>query len=95
MSNTLTFPTPAPALNDHEVVSEAVVTAVADEIGVEPLDLEPLMTVIEPDALETLIDSMDSSPDEPMDRVSFTYSGCEVTVTGDGAVSVTELEPEL
>lgn len=78
---------------DTEPVSEAVVSAVADAKDVSTVDLPPLYDVIDPDALEAVVTSMTRRPGEPAGRVEFSYSGFEVTVTGDGDVSVTPDDP--
>lgn len=79
---------------DTEPVSEAVVSAVADAKDVSTVDIAPpLYDVIDPDALEAVVASMTRRPGEPAGRVEFSYSGYEVTVTGDGHVSVTPDEP--
>lgn len=71
-------------------VSESLIEAVADEKDVDPMELTtPLYSVIDPDALDRIVDSTPSQ--DPMEvRVTFQYSDCEVTVYGDGHVSVIE-----
>lgn len=67
--------------------SEAVVEAVAEAEGVDPMGLHTtLYEVIDPDALDALFQS--SSADAAAPRIEFTYHGYVVTVTGDG-VAVT------
>ncbi|WP_321112971.1 HalOD1 output domain-containing protein [Halorussus salinisoli] len=74
-------------------MSEAVVTAVADAKGVSPVAVTPpLYDVIDPEALEAVVASMTSRPDEPAGHVEFPYNGFRITVTGDGRVSVTPNE---
>ncbi|SEQ40490.1 HalOD1 output domain-containing protein [Natrinema salaciae] len=71
--------------------SIAIVESVAAHEGVDPVDLEvPLYDVIDPDALDTLLQG--ASKDEPTEplEIEFTYVGYDVTVTRDGAVHVTE-----
>lgn len=68
--------------------SEAVVLAVAEAEGASPLDLRPLASVIDPEELDHLVDSMASRPEGPAGRVVFVYAGYEVTVTGRGDVSL-------
>lgn len=76
-----------------ETVSEAVIRAVATASGHEPVPtadtthtpLEPLYTVIDPDALDKLGDVVGS----PL-VVEFTYEGYEVTVDS-GAVRLTSV----
>lgn len=73
-------------------VSQTVVEAVAEAEGVPPVELKsPLYDVIDPDALdqvfaERLTDGRMSG------RVTFSYNGYEVTVCGDGYVSVESQE---
>lgn len=70
----------------NEPISEAVVWAVAEAKGVDPLDLdEALYDRVDPDALERLFESDAAGADL---RVKFTLAGCEVTVSGDGRVVV-------
>lgn len=77
-----------------ERVSEAVVSAVADAKDISAVDVSPpLYDVIDPDALEALVASMTRGSGERAGTVEFSYSGYEVTVTGDGFVSVTPVDP--
>lgn len=71
-------------------VSEKVVSAVAEETGSDPLALEPLYSVVEPDALDTFFEMSGLGPRRSPFRIEFTYSGCEIMITGDGSVSVSE-----
>lgn len=71
----------------QETVTGAVVTAVADLTDSEPEDLEPLFATIDPDALEALFEPTRDGVTRSPERVTFTYSGCEVVVSGDGTVS--------
>lgn len=74
---------PAPALDGSDVAAR-VVTAVADAEELSPMDLDlPLYEVVDPDALERLVESTDAALE-----VTFSYLGREVTVDGCGAVSV-------
>lgn len=69
-------------------VSQSVVDAIARAEGVDPVELTPpLYEVVDPDALNGLFD--DTHHYGRLDReVVFTYKGYEVTVDGDGSVSV-------
>lgn len=68
--------------------SELVVEATAAVDGVDPTDLPPLGTVLDPDALDSLfVDRFDGTPREG-GRVEFTYVGHAVTVEADGEVVV-------
>lgn len=91
MNNASTISTAAGDLRDGESISEAVVEAVADEKGVSPTDLRPpLYAVVDPDALDELVASMNRMPDDSPGRVTFPYCEYEVSVAADGGVSVAE-----
>jgi hypothetical protein len=71
-------------------ISEAVVLAVAEAKGVDPLELTPpLYDVIDPDALEHIFTPI-STENRMKAQVSFVYTGYKVTVFGDGSVTVEE-----
>lgn len=64
-------------------LSTDVITAIADEEGVDPMDLEPpLYEVVDLDALEMLFDR------DADGRFVFSYNGYDVTVTSGGEVSI-------
>lgn len=68
-----------------------IVDAVADREGVAPTDLRPpLYDVIDPEALNALVSSADGNADPDSLHVSFEYNGYDVTVGGDGEVSVSK-----
>lgn len=72
-----------------ETVSRAIVEAIADAKGVSPVDLQPpLYEAVDPDALEQFVASVHDRPNTTDLRVTFTYAGHEVTVSGDGDVSI-------
>jgi hypothetical protein len=68
-------------------VSERIVTAVAEATGLDPLEMDPLFSVMDPDALNKLFSPSGTSP-PPGTRLEFTMEGCEVVVHGDGEVAV-------
>lgn len=68
-------------------VSDEVVSAVATEKEVDPMELTPLYEVVDPDALDALYRSNGFGRAGPPARVEFTYCGCDVVI--DGAESVT------
>lgn len=74
-----------------EVTSQAVVTAVAEETGTDPIELDPLYNAVDSDALNTLLRSHEPVSDGSLLQVQFTYAGCEVHVASDGTVQATEL----
>lgn len=62
-------------------VPRRILRAVADREGVDTTELPPLYDVVDPDALRTVVETMDAG------RVEFHYCGYEVTVHGDGRVT--------
>lgn len=66
----------------HRRPSMAVVDAVAEELGVDPVALGPLAYEIDPDALNKLVHSMDSG------TITFPFEGFDVTVDADGEVTL-------
>lgn len=73
-------------------LSQLVVEAVADAEGVDPLELSsPLYEVIDPDALDQVF-AVTSTDGRRDGQVTLSYNGYEVTVCGDGYVTVEERE---
>lgn len=68
--------------------SMAVVAAVADARGVDPLGLEPLANAIDPEALDRLFEDTYGGQPRMVGRVTFEVAGCEVTVTRADGISV-------
>lgn len=66
----------------------ALVEAIAFVKDAHGLDLEPVANVIDPDALECLLDSSDSV------TVSFTIADLAVTIEGSGEIEIAAPEPE-
>lgn len=64
--------------------SEAITMGIAERKGVDQTDLPPLYEVVEPEALDRVVDNENSC------RVSFEYAGYEVTVEGANAVTIDE-----
>jgi hypothetical protein len=62
--------------------SLAVVEAVAERKNVDPVQVGPIAYEIDPDALDRLLDSMDSG------TVTFPFEGFEVEVDANGEVSL-------
>lgn len=71
-------------------VSERVISAVASTTRTDPMDLEPLYEVIAPDALEALHGGNGFGRSRSPVRIEFTYADCDVVVSEDGSVTVTE-----
>lgn len=72
----------------EETVSERVISKVAERTGTDPLELRPLYEVVDPEALDRFFETGRARADGPENRVQFTYSGCDVEISGDGTVRV-------
>jgi hypothetical protein len=75
---------PCSRSNQEQTPVVAVVTAVAEVAGRDPLELPPLRNAINPDALNDLM----GAEDNRLTSVSFEYFGYDISVTGDGDVRV-------
>jgi len=82
-------------VSPQESLSEAVVTAVSTASGTEPAPdtspgagggLDPLYSVIDPEALDSLFHHADSGG--AAGRVTFRYHGYAVTVHSEGRISL-------
>lgn len=71
---------------ESEAVWETVVSAVAEATGRDPLSLDPIYDAVNVDALDALVSGVGS--EETLERLTFAYAGCDVTVTGNGEVRV-------
>jgi len=87
MSKPLISNSTPPSPSSTDSVTYAILRTVADAKGVSPLDLEPLGNVIDPDALNELVDSMPLTTDV-LGTVEFRYEGYDVTVRANGRVDV-------
>lgn len=58
-----------------EDITETIISEVADEEGVDPLELEPLYNAVDADALQSLCE-----PPSDVNRVEFEYVGYEVII---------------
>jgi hypothetical protein len=76
-------------------VSHTVVTAVAELTDSEPIELEPLFTAVDSDALERLFDTDGGMGRRSPTTVEFAYAGCDVVVSGDGTVSASSAGREV
>ncbi|WP_435177437.1 HalOD1 output domain-containing protein [Halorussus sp. AFM4] len=63
-----------------ESPSEAVVRAVAARTDTAPVDLDPLYDIVDPDHLDAMCGT-DDGADRVESSVTFTFHGCQVSVT--------------
>ncbi|WP_262175461.1 HalOD1 output domain-containing protein [Haloarcula laminariae] len=74
---------------ESEALSHAVVVAVAEENGVDPLDLdERLYDCIDPDALDALFTG---GGQDACGTVQFVMAGCHVEVTAERQLHVEQV----
>lgn len=74
-------------------LSEAVLEAVATEMGVEQSDLpDPLFDAIDPEALDRLFRPDRNGQPTRDGHITFTYAGYEVTTYSDKRVELLPLE---
>ncbi len=74
----------------RESASLAVVTVVATVLDRNPIDLPPLESTIDTDALNRLVTG--SAGVQLCDSISFKYEGVEVTVTSEGQIEANPTE---
>lgn len=65
----------------------SIVTTIAEKEGVDPLDLEPLHSTVDTDALRNLLNG---NANQYL-QIKFQYHGYEVTAASDGQVTVERL----
>ena len=73
--------------------SEAVVSAVATRLEADPVELAPLYDVVDPDALDDLIEHAQRGDADGMQLVWFTYEGFDVGVESDGRIRIRDANP--
>jgi len=79
-------------IKSGESVSMAVVYAVSAVDGRDPRSLPPLTRVLDPEALDTLFGPQPDGDPRTGGRLSFTYSGCRVTLDNGEYLTVQPLE---
>ena len=77
----------------HDSVSQAIVEAVADREGVDVTELEPprfdpLYTVVDPEALDSLFAPTHGGETRGRGTVTFDYEGYAITVYSDGRIDI-------
>lgn len=77
-------------LFDHQdrLASDAVISVVSAAIGVGPMELPPIYTAVDPDALDRLFAPRTAGSSRSNGSVTFEYVGHRVTVNGHGSVEV-------
>lgn len=72
--------------------SDAVVTAVATATGTDPLELPPIYSVLDSEALDKFFTSVTSGRDHGESTITFEYFDHSITVNGHGTVIVDPCE---
>lgn len=75
-------------VGEDEVPSTAVISAIASIRGYDPIQLPPLHSAIDPDALDRLFASFTAAQDGNSMSVTFVYDDRQVTVKGNGTVEL-------
>ena len=81
---------------DRQSLSFAVIEAVAEREGIDPVDLtppayEPLYAVVDPEALDALFLARTNGTVRSPGSISFEFCDYDVTVTSEGDVTVSDL----
>lgn len=74
--------------DQREDVQTAVINTVAAATDQDPMEMEPLSNIIDPDSLDSLFAPTRSTP-RTVGRITFQYQGCAVSVDAEGTVEVT------
>lgn len=77
--------------SSRDSTSLAVVSAVATALGKDPQALPPIQTVIDTDALDKLA-TESATCRGVCDRISFRYSGFDITVTSEEVIEASPIE---
>lgn len=77
-------------LGPDKSVADGVIEAVSEVYGLEPTSLDPLYSVLDPDALDALFKPEGSGNL----TVEFQYNGCEVQVTSDRNIVIRTIDTE-
>lgn len=77
-------------LDPDESVSEGVIEATAEVYDRDPTSLDPLYSVLDPDALDALFKPGHSGNPQ----VTFRFNGCDVQVTSDREIVIRTISTE-
>ena len=71
---------------DDVPASHTIITTLSDELGIDPLEMQPLYEAVDPDALDALFSSASNRGTNV--TITFEYCGHAVTVTSEGTVTI-------
>lgn len=78
------------SLTQGESLSITVVRMVADAEGVEPTELRPLYSAVDPDALDSLFEQSAGGSPAFQGQIQFQYHGYEVCIDDDGRITLAD-----
>lgn len=76
-------------------VSAAVISTIAAISETPPIELPPLYSVVEPDALEKVVDARATGPTGRDVHVSLSFEGYDVSIASYGIIEVRRPDDEL
>lgn len=79
-------PTPPRDTRGSQSVTTAVISTVATRADTDPVDMDPLYSVVDTDALNALFQPGAEG------QVAFTYNGYEIVAHSDGEVNVSPVD---
>lgn len=65
-------------------LSEQILTQIAEKRDTDVLELPPLYNTIDPEELDAVVQHLDDG------HISFTYADCEVTISSEGEITVSD-----
>ncbi|WP_312908265.1 HalOD1 output domain-containing protein [Natronosalvus caseinilyticus] len=76
-------------VENSETLVTTVVRSVAAITGKTPVELDPLYTTIDPDALKQVLDnSRSDSTKQGSVSITFDFASCEITISCDGTMRI-------
>ncbi len=75
-------------------ISTVIAETIARHKDVDPVDLDPLYTTIDPEALDALFAPLNNGKARASGQIRFTHAGYKVTVTSDRTVDVKPIDEE-
>ena len=79
---------------NNEPISTVIAETIANHKGVDPVDIEPLYTTIDPEALDALFAPRNDGTARTAGRITFTHAGYEITVNSDRTATVEPIDDE-
>jgi hypothetical protein len=77
---------------DNKSISTVIAETIANHKGVDPANIEPLYTTIDPEALDALFAPRNDGTARTTGQITFTHTGFEITVNSDRTVTVEPID---